>query len=115
MKLSKLKAVGQRINTHRTRFIGLEIFLMSLFLIGYSIVDALFLDDYNTVDTLLSTNEYLIYFVCILVLFAIIGAVFFFAGMYFQIWLLERGTKILMQKMEGNTSKIYELFEGGNK
>jgi len=111
-KLKKLKSCVQ-FNTRRQRFIGLEILLMSAFLIGTSIVNELFLDNYTSVRFILNSDLYFIYSSCMLLLMVILALVFVFLGMYIQIWIYERATKKLTEELKKDPSGILKLIKNG--
>lgn len=114
--LRKLKTAFQSIqwNTRRKRFIGLEVILFTSFMIGYSIVDSLFLEDYTTVRYILEPLEYIVYLVCMFALIGIFMSMFFFGGMYCQLWLTEKAAKVLMEKLKDNPASIFdEILNGG--
>lgn len=95
----------------RTKFIGLEVLLMITFLIGYCVIDAIFLADYEPVGTILSTNVYTLYMVCMLVLIAILAMVPFLAGMYIQSYLTERVTRKALKKLVDNNPELLSTQE----
>jgi len=109
-KLKQLKSCVQ-FNTRRQRFIGLEILLVSAFLIGTSIVNDIFLDNYTSVRYILNSDIYIIYMTCMLLLMVILALVFVFLGMYIQTWLYERATKALMAKMKEDPTAILKLLK----
>ena len=111
--LKKLKSYVQ-FNTRRQRFIGLEILLVSAFLIGTSIVNDIFLDNYTSVRYILNSDIYIIYSVCMLLLMVILALVFVFLGMYIQVWLTEKAATKLMEKMKEDPSAILELLQNGD-
>lgn len=113
--LSKVKTAFLSIqwNTRRKRFIGLEVLLFTSFMIGYSIIDALFLEDYATVREILDPVEYTIYLTAMMILFTIFMSMFFFGGMYFQTYLTERAMKQMMEKMKNDPASIFnEILNG---
>ena len=114
--LRKLKTAFQSIqwDTQRKRFIGLEVILFTSFMIGYSIIDSLFLEDYTTVRYILDPLSYTAYLICMLFIMTIFLSMFFFGGMYFQRWLTEKAARILIEKMKDNPASIFdEILNGG--
>lgn len=102
--LRKLKTSFQNIqwNTRRKRFIGLEVILFTFFMFGYSVIDALFLTDYQTVKEVLDPLPYVAYTLSMLSIVGIFMAMFFFAGMYFQGFLTEKAAKKLIKTLGEN-------------
>jgi len=90
----------------RTKFIGLELLLMSTFLIGYCVIDAIFLADYESVGTILSTDVYTLYMMGMLVLIAILALVPFLAGMYFQLYLTEKVARKAIKKLVDDNPEL---------
>lgn len=79
---------------------------MSLFLVGYCIIDAIFLEDYMPVNNLLTINEYILYMVCMIVLIGIAGFTAFLAGTQFQTWLIKRSMIKMMDDMKNGSLNI---------
>ena len=82
-----------QLKTPRMRFVSLEIVLITIFLVGYSLIDYVFLDGYTRVSALLDPTAYMIYMICMLFLFLDMALVFIFLGMWIQRWVFERQMK----------------------
>jgi hypothetical protein len=88
--------------TPRMRFIGLELFLGTLFVVGYSIIEDIFLQGRPSVSTYIDPTIYLLYFVCMMILFVVLALMFFFGGMYFHKYIFIRSAKQMMKDMAEN-------------
>ena len=97
--------------TPRMRFIGLECFLGMLFLLGYSVIDALFLQGYSGVRQFIDPALYIVYMLSMFALFVVLGAMFFCGGMYFQNYLLNRATKKMLDEIAENPMTALEMLQ----
>lgn len=112
-KLKKLKSHVQ-FNTRRWRFIGLETLLFSVFLIGTSVVNDIFLDNYTSVRYILNSDIYLIYSACMLFLMAILASVFMLLGAYIQVWFTEKAAARLLVKLKKDPQAILDMLQNGD-
>lgn len=106
MEFKEIETLTQTPKSQRMRFIGLEIFLFSLFMFGYSIVNAIFSLESTSVSELLTSSEYILYSACMFVLLAIFISIWFIAGIYFQIWSVNRMAKKMMVKLLNSSPEL---------
>ena len=82
-------------------------------MLGYSVIDELFLQDYVGAAYNMGVLEYILYIIGMIGLMFIFVCIWILVGMYFQRWLTEKAAATLMQQVKDHPETLMGLINGG--